>query len=271
MGTKSKCHLDRSAARASCERRQLSPPAILQVLWPSLPEEVQSALWEAVSNDASCYVTGPLAHLKKRLPASTTHFCDAERLLKYAAEIGIDVTPETRGAILRAYQSGLYRRPGPKRSPLTFSLRSPASPPASSPLPPKASKPTTTTPAPPSTTTSSGPSSWPASSSPSPSPPSSPPPSLQPSATTCSRQRPRRKAPRRTGPSASPRPDRRLPSQRRPVNPTSSPICRNYASIVRVINARSRKLNHFVLPRQRLPLRRHRHPRSSGRSSSNSP
>jgi hypothetical protein len=28
--------------------------------------------------------------------------CDAERLLKYAAEIGIDVTPETRGAILRA-------------------------------------------------------------------------------------------------------------------------------------------------------------------------
>jgi hypothetical protein len=28
--------------------------------------------------------------------------CDAERLLKYAAEIGIDVTPDTRGAILRA-------------------------------------------------------------------------------------------------------------------------------------------------------------------------
>ena len=28
--------------------------------------------------------------------------CDAERLLKYAAEIGIDVTADTRGAILRA-------------------------------------------------------------------------------------------------------------------------------------------------------------------------
>jgi hypothetical protein len=45
--------------------------------------------------------TGPLQ--TQKTPAYFNDaLCDAERLLKYAAEIGIDVTPETRGAILRA-------------------------------------------------------------------------------------------------------------------------------------------------------------------------
>ena len=45
--------------------------------------------------------TGPLESQKP--PAYFNDaLCDAERLLKYAAEIGIDVTPDTRGSILRA-------------------------------------------------------------------------------------------------------------------------------------------------------------------------
>ena len=45
--------------------------------------------------------TGPLES-QKTPPYFNDALCDAERLLKYAAEIGIDVTPETRGAVLRA-------------------------------------------------------------------------------------------------------------------------------------------------------------------------
>ena len=46
-------------------------------------------------------ISGPLE--QENTPAYFDEaLCDAERLLKYAAEIGIDVTPDTRGAILRA-------------------------------------------------------------------------------------------------------------------------------------------------------------------------
>jgi len=44
-------------------------------------------------------ISGPLE--QENTPAYFDEaLCDAERLLKYAAEIGIDVTGDTRGAIL---------------------------------------------------------------------------------------------------------------------------------------------------------------------------
>jgi hypothetical protein len=46
--------------------------------------------------------TTGLLESQKTPPYFNDALCDAERLLKYAAEIGIDVTGDTRGAILRA-------------------------------------------------------------------------------------------------------------------------------------------------------------------------
>jgi hypothetical protein len=178
--------------------------------------------------------------------------CDAERLLKYAAGIGIDVTPDTRGAILRArtaYTDGWTEDVAANLLAALTSLASRLKPVTAESL--KAyhddTRPTVHNylvwaiilacviiPVSVATFVTSAVST-----------------AIRDDITRANTLAVKLRA--ELGPPAAPGQTVEFP----PKGVSEADVIadlQEYASIVRVINARARKLNHFVLPRQRLPF-----------------
>jgi len=178
--------------------------------------------------------------------------CDAERLLKYAAEIGIDVTPDTRGAVLRArtaYTEGWTEDVAANLLAALTSLASRLKPVTAESL--KAyhddTRPTVHNylvwaiilacviiPVSVATFVTSAVST-----------------AIRDDITRANTLAVKLRA--ELGPPAAPGQTVEFP----PKGVSEADVIadlQEYASIVRVINARARKLNHFVLPRQRLPF-----------------